>query len=161
MWPCVAGAGRCTRACVRAGRTPLGAARSLSAAPRVPSLRPLWIPSHNRLSLRVQTLRFSLLPYVLLCVSPASLSDPQQPDTHLAHRSGWGPERPPPRVRSFQAGAGGCGSAGRRWREGTRSVAAPEPEAAPPPIPRSENGERGGERAESKEEVIVINECHN
>lgn len=114
---------------------------------------------HNRLLSARATLRFSLLPYVLLCVSPVSLSDPQQPGTHLADRLGWGPERPRPGVRSFQAGAGGCGSAGRRWRAGTRSVAVPEPEAAPPP--RSENRERGGERAESKEEVIVINECHN
>lgn len=141
MWPCVAGVGRCTRACVRAGRTPPGAARSLSAAPRGPPLSCLSeFLATTVSSRRVQTLRFSLLPYVLLCVSPASLSDPQQPGTHLADRLGWGPERLRPRVRSFQAGAGGCGSAGRRWRAGTRSVAAPEPEAAPPP-PLGEPGE--------------------
>ncbi|MEJ1285367.1 SH3 and cysteine rich domain 2 [Cricetulus griseus] len=81
-------------------------------------------------------------------VSPASLSDPQQPGIHLAHRER---RRPRPRVRSFRAGAGGCGSTGstgstgRRWRAGTRNVGAPEPEAAPPPTRRAWRGEERGQ----------------
>lgn len=76
MWPCVAGVGRCTRACVRAGRTPPGAARSLSAAPRGPPLSCLSeFLATTVSSRRVQTLRFSLLPYVLnVCLRRPSLT---------------------------------------------------------------------------------------
>lgn len=121
MWPCVAGVGRCTRACVRAGRTPPGASRSLSAASWAPSLLPLWIASHNRLlSARADSplLFASLRAPPCVCLRRPSLTH-----SSLARTSRT-------RLGARKAAAPGAQLSSRRWglRQRGPSVAGGDPE---------------------------------